>query len=157
MVDSVPCPLMMVPSTWITRYWKWLLPSVVLGIIGCCALGSLASLLDVFRTVRGSAVYDQAWQQAHNHASIQIELGTPIMPGRLFSGQFNGNEASIVFNMNGPHGKGTVQSRGRRVNGIWTLIGLRVYARGINGEQQFIIIKPLDPTTTPLNNDANGP
>ena len=125
---------------WIRRNGKWFVPLVVILLMGCCLLGALAALLDVFGSIRGSAVYQQGLTMVHRDERVRDELGAPIESGWFYSGEINDEKAAIVFNISGPKGDGSVQIEGEQSGGIWTVTYLRVYTRGPVDERDIVIV-----------------
>ena len=122
------------PRGWWSRNWKWFVPVGCLGILALFVLGIFGIVTIVFRAMKSSDVYREAFERAQNSPEVQAALGTPIEDGWWMSGQINvtndtGN-ANIVIPISGPKGKGSIHAVATKDGGKWTYSRLEVQVEG---------------------------
>lgn len=110
--------------SWWGRHWKWVVPvGCLLPILICGGFFALIFSL-VFGMMKSSDVYVQSLAAARSDAQLQAELGTPIEPGFLVTGNINisgsSGHADISYNVSGPKGSGTIYAVADKAAGQWT-------------------------------------
>ena len=139
------------PSTaqrpsWFSRNWKWFIPTVVVVPVLLIALfvGGIVSL--VFGMIKSSEPYQHALAAASHDSRVTAELGEPVEPGWLASGNINesgaGGEANLAIPVNGKLRHGTVYVVARKSAGIWRYERLEVE---IDGRPDRINLLPSPP------------
>lgn len=87
-----------------------------------------------FGAIKSSDVYQQAITKARSHAVVKRELGEPIEPGWLVSGNINvGNDsgnADLSIPVSGSKKSGTVYASAIKNHGKWDFSTLEVEIEG---------------------------
>jgi len=87
-----------------------------------------------FGTIKSSYVYQQAIAKTRSNPAVIRELGEPIKPGWLVSGQLSLNEASgradLSIPISGPKKSGTVYVLAVKKLGKWDFSALEVEVEG---------------------------
>jgi len=87
-----------------------------------------------FGSIKSSYVYQQAMTKTRSNAAVIRELGEPIKPGWLVSGQVSVNEASgqadLSIPVSGPNKSGTVYVSATKKMGKWSFSALEVEVEG---------------------------
>jgi hypothetical protein len=130
--------------TWLRRNWPWFMPAMALAMMGLCCTGASLGFLDIFGRVRGTAVYQMAMEQVVSDQRVIAQLGQPIEPAWLLSGQVEtsdgSGDAQVLFNISGPGGNASVRLEATMVSDQWTIDFLHVYTRPKRGEEQDITL-----------------
>jgi len=140
-----PPPAAQGPS-WFSRNWKWFIPTVIVVPVLLIALfiGGIVTL--VFGMIKSSEPYQHALAAASQNARVTTELGEPVEPGWLASGNINesgaAGEANLAIPLNGKLRHGTVFVVARKSAGIWRYERLEVE---IDGRPDRINLLPSPP------------
>jgi len=109
--------------SWIERNWKWFIPAVVLGMVGCLAVFIGLIAVFVFGTMKSSEPYQGALQISKQSEAVQAKLGAPLKEGFFVSGNINisgpSGEASLEIPISGPKGSGIIYVEAKRQMGKW--------------------------------------
>ena len=103
---------------------KWVILSVVLGILLLVGIFVAAIFMIVFGAMRSSEPYQHAVQVASHDPRVLGRLGAPIKPGWLTGGTINvaggSGAADLTISVEGSRGKGTIFVVARKSEGEWT-------------------------------------
>lgn len=114
------------PPGWLSRN-KWFLPVVALTLMGLCVVGMVAGLMDLFGTLRGWPVYEQALSAVRADPGVSQAIGEPIEVGYIFSGKIETDTGAMVFNVYGPRGGAAVEVHGQRDATQWRPLSVEVF------------------------------
>jgi|ERR1700722_2517682 len=139
-----PYPLQPVPirKGWLEQNPRWKIP------LGCLILvllvgGFIALLLTSFHS---SDAYNQAMARAAADPQVRAQVGEPIQPGWLISGQLkvNGSTGSADFSIpvSGPRGKGTIRVVAVKSDGVWRFTTLLVNVEGASAPIDLLSVQP---------------
>jgi len=76
-----PPPALTLPKSWFSRNWKWLVPTIVLGLVLLIAVAVGALLTFVFGLLKSSEPYQHAVAAPSSNQDVVRELGAPVSPG----------------------------------------------------------------------------
>lgn len=117
-------------KSWLERNPLWKIP------LGCLTLFVLVTaFVIVLMTVitssfRHSDVYKQAIAQASANSQVRVQIGEPIKPAWLLSGEMNvsgsSGKANLVIPISGPRGRGSIHAVAQRSAGVWRFTYLQV-------------------------------
>jgi hypothetical protein len=121
---------------WFGRNWKWFVPVGCLSIVLMVVVFAAAIVFFAFGTIKSSQVYQEAMAKTRSNAAVILEMGEPIEPGWLISGQINVTESSgnadLSIPVSGPKKSGTVYVVATKKMGKWDIYGLEVAVEGEN-------------------------
>jgi len=119
---------------WFGRSWKWFVP------VGCLSMVLMAGVFVAgvvylaFGSIKSSSVYQEAMTKTRSNAAVIREMGEPIEPGWLLSGQISVNGASgradLRIPVSGPKKSGTVYAIATKKLGKWDFHALEVEVEG---------------------------
>lgn len=132
-VPPPPPPTGQGPS-WFSRNWKWFLPTVVLVPILAVALFVGGILSFVLGVIKSSEPYQHTVATASHDARVTAQLGEPVEPGWMVSGNIHesraAGEANLAIPLKGKVRHGTVYVAARKLAGIWRYQRLEVEIEG---------------------------
>jgi hypothetical protein len=115
---------------WFARNWMWLLPLACLTPVALCAGGITMIVMLVFGVMKSADVYQESLRRVQAHAEVQSELGAPLEPGFLVTGEIEvsgpSGKADIAYSVSGSRGTGTVYVIAEKRAGRWTYDTLEV-------------------------------
>jgi hypothetical protein len=148
----IPAPLppaLTLPKSWFSRNWKWLVPTVVLGLVLLMAVAVGALLTFVFGLLKSSEPYQHAVATASSNQDVVRELGSPVTPGWYVSGSVSvsdaSGEANLSIPLNGSLRHGTVYVIAKKIDGIWTYTKLRIVVEGNESPIELLQTPPPQP------------
>src|SRR5262245_53549599 len=131
---------------WFGRNWKWFVPVGCLSIVMMAVVFVAVIVYFAFGSIKSSTVYQEAMAKTRSNAAVKRELGEPIEPGWLVSGNINVNDASgnadLSIPVSGPKKSGTVYVAATRKMDKWDIYGLEF---AVEGESKRINL--LTPST----------
>jgi hypothetical protein len=140
-----PSPVSLQES-WLSRNWKWLVPTVVLGLILLVAVAVGALLTFVFGLLKSSEPYQHAVTVASSNPEVVRELGAPVAPAWYLSGSEsesgNSGDAELAIPLKGSLHRGTVYVRAKKIEGVWRYDKLEML---VEGREVRIELLPLPP------------
>jgi len=100
----------------------------------------------VTTSFRSSDVYKQALTQVASNSQVREQIGEPLKPAWLISGQLNvsgstGN-ANLSIPISGPRGKGTIRAVANKTGGVWRFTHLQVSVEGQPTSIDLLSIQP---------------
>ena len=108
-------------KNWFERNWKWFVPVTAIILIAVFVGGILSFVMGMFRS---SYPYQEALARARANPAVVAQLGEPIQPGALVTGNINlsGNsgDADLKIPVSGPKGQGSLYVIGRKRAGEWS-------------------------------------
>ena len=131
---SLLAPVPVGPKSWFGRN-KAL--TIALGcsallILGALFVGGILAVVGV--AMRSSDPYQLAVTAATHDPSVVAELGAPVQPGWLTTGQINvagpNGQASLAIPISGPRASGTINVCANKAAGKWTFSCLNVDVHG---------------------------
>jgi len=119
---------------WFGRNWKWFVPVGCLSIVLMAVVLVAAVVYFIFGSLKSSYVYQEAMTKTRSNAAVIRELGEPIEPGWLISGNITVTESSgnadLSIPVSGPKKSGTVYVVAEKKMGKWDINGLEVAVKG---------------------------
>jgi len=110
-------------------------------------IGGIVTL--VFGMIKSSEPYQHALAAASHNARVTTELGEPVEPGWLASGNINesgaAGEANLAIPLNGKLRHGTVFVVARKSAGIWRYERLEVEIDGRPDRINLLTSPPQEP------------
>jgi Cytochrome oxidase complex assembly protein 1 len=117
-------------KSWLDRNPLWKIP------LGCLTLFVLLAVLGIFlltvitSSFRHSDVYKQAIVQATANPQVREQIGEPVQPDWLVSGELNvsggSGKANLVIPISGPRGRGSIHAVAQKSGGVWRFTYLQV-------------------------------
>jgi hypothetical protein len=133
-IPAPPPPALTLPKSWFSRNWKWLVPTVVLGLILLVAVAVGALLTFVFGLLKSSEPYQHAVALATSNQEVVRELGAPVAPAWYLSGSESesgsSGDAELAIPLKGSLHRGTVYVRAKRTEGVWRYDKLEMLVEG---------------------------
>jgi Cytochrome oxidase complex assembly protein 1 len=126
---------------------KWIIISVVLGILVLVVLfaGAIVSL--VFGAMKSSEPYQHAVQIATHDPRVLARLGAPVRPGWLTGGSINvagdSGQADLTIPLQGATDKGKLYVVARKSEGEWSYVLLAVRVEG--SAERIDLLRPSQP------------
>ena len=104
---------------------------ILLGVGGGCLVAVLVcaglvglGMFGIFAAIKSSEPYAESLQRAQANENVRSELGQPIEPGVMVTGNINLNNndgvADLNYSIKGPDGTGTVDVSGTKTDGVWS-------------------------------------
>jgi hypothetical protein len=135
-----------IKKSWLERNPLWKIP------LGCLTLFVLiAAFATILATVitssfRQSDVYKQAIAQATANAQVREQIGEPIKPDWLISGELNvsgsSGKANLIIPISGPRGRGRIHAVAQKSRGIWRFTYLQVDFANQSASIDLLSIQP---------------
>ena len=135
-MSTPPYPLHPEPvkRSWIERHPLWKIPLGCLTLLFLIFGFGFVLMIVILSSFRHSDVYKQAMTMAAENQQVRDQIGEPIEPGWLISGQLNVNgssgNADLSIPISGPRGKGNIRAVARKRDGVWTFSWLQVSVTG---------------------------
>ncbi len=117
-------------NTWLSRNWKWFVPSLCLA--GLIVIGGFVGLVfyGVTSMMKSSGAYQMAVERAKGNPDVVSALGEPIVEGFFTSGNMNDSgsmgRADLAIPISGPKGEATIYLSAHKSVGKWTFSDLVV-------------------------------
>jgi hypothetical protein len=128
-----PSPVSL-PESWLSRNWKWLVPTLIFGLVLLLALFVGGLLAFVFGLLKSSEPYQHAVSVASSNQDVVRELGAPVAPAWYVSGNINVSEnsgdANLAIPLKGSLHRGTVYVRAKKTEGVWRYDKLEMLVEG---------------------------
>jgi hypothetical protein len=151
-IPELPPPALTLPRSWFSRNWKWLVPTLILGLVLLLILVVGGLLTFVFGLLKSSEPYQHAVAVASSKPDVVRELGTPIVPAWYVSGNINvsnsSGDANLAIPLHGKLRRGTVYVVAKMTDGAWTYDKLQVL---VDGQESPIKLLPV--TAIPSENE----
>ena len=147
-MSTPPYPLHPQPMrrSWLELHPNWKIPLGCLTLLFLAALFGLAVMAIVVASFRSSDVYKQAMAKAAESQQVRDQIGEPIQPAWLISGELhvNGNagNANLSIPISGPRGKGIIRAVAFKSGGVWRFTFLRVDVAGQSESIDLLSIQP---------------
>jgi hypothetical protein len=122
-VPAPPPSPVSLPESWLSPNWKWLVPTIVLGLglLVAVAVGALVTF--VFGLLKSSEPYQHAVAVASSNQDVVRELGAPVAPAWYLSGSENesgsSGDAELAIPLKGSLHRGTVYVLAKKTEGVW--------------------------------------
>ena len=126
-----PAPLQ---RSWLERHPRWKIPlgGLTLFFLMGIFAGTLITIITM--SFHGSDVYKQALAKAADSPQVREQIGEPIKPAWLISGQLNSagssGSANLSIPISGPRGKGVIRAVAYKTGGVWRFKSLEVSVDG---------------------------
>jgi hypothetical protein len=108
----------------------WVVPAGCVGLVlifGGCITGIVAV---VFGAIKSSTPYTESLVAVRANQAVQQELGLPIEPGFLVTGNLNtsatSGHADLSYAVSGSNGSGTVYLVADKAAGEWSFVTLQL-------------------------------
>jgi hypothetical protein len=140
------------PKSWFSRNWKWLIPTVVVGMVLLVALAVGALLTFVFGLLKSSEPYQHAVAVASGNPEVVRQLGGPLSSAWYVSGSVSvsgtSGEANLAIPIQGTLHHGTVYVLAKKTDSVWEYKKLEVL---VDGQKSPIGLLPV--TAAPSENE----
>jgi hypothetical protein len=147
-MSTPPYPLHPEPmkKSWLEQNPYWKIPFGCLTLIFLIALFVVILMTVITTSFRSSDVYKLALTQAASSSQVREQIGEPLKPAWLISGQLNvsgstGN-ANLSIPISGPRGKGTIRAVATKTRGVWRFTYLQVSVDGQPTSIDLLSIQP---------------
>jgi hypothetical protein len=118
-MEAIPPPLPGERRSWFSRHWYWLVPAIVVVLVGC----GFALYSAIMSVMRSSDVYKMAVARAVASPALAAEMGTPIREGFFTAGSVvyrgTNSTAQLVIPLRGPLSNATVFVTATKPDGTW--------------------------------------
>jgi amino acid transporter len=131
-MTTPPYPLHPEPikKSWLERNPLWKIPLGCLTLFVLIAAFGIILMTVITSSFRQSDVYKLAIAQATANPQVREQIGEPIKPDWLISGELNvsgsSGKANLVIPISGPHGRGSIQAVAQKSGGVWRFTFLQV-------------------------------
>jgi hypothetical protein len=135
-----------IKRSWIEQNPLWKIPLGCLTLILMIGVCGLVVMTIVMGSFHNSDVYKQALAQAEANLQIREQIGEPMKPGWLISGQLNvtgstGN-ANLSIPISGPRGSGRIRAVAYKSGEIWRFTCLQVDVSGRSETIDLLSVQP---------------
>jgi hypothetical protein len=134
------------PRSWWGRNWKWFVPVVCILPLITCAGVCTGLVGGAFGVLKSSWAYTEGVALAQNNPTVIAELGKPIEPSWMVTGNINVNgnsgNATLVIPLSGPKNKGVLFVTATQKGEAWSFEQAEVL---INGRADKINLLPEKP------------
>ena len=117
-------------KSWLERNPLWKIPIGCLTLFVFLAAFAIILLTIITSSFRHSDVYKQAIAHATANPQVREQIGEPIKPDCLISGELNvsgsSGKANLVIPISGPRGRGSIHAVAQKSGGIWRFTYLQV-------------------------------
>jgi hypothetical protein len=149
-MTTPPYPLHPEPikKSWLERNPLWKIP------LGCLTLFVLLAALGIIlmtvitSSFRYSDVYKQAIAQTTANTQVREQIGEPIKPDWLISGQLNvsgsSGKANLIIPISGPRGRGRIHAVAQKSGGVWRFTYLQVELANQSSSIDLLSIQPSE-------------
>jgi hypothetical protein len=133
-------------KSWLEQNPYWKIPFGCLTLIFLIALFVVVLMTVITTSLRNSDVYKQALAQAASNSQVRLQIGEPLKPAWLISGQLNvsgstGN-ANLSIPISGPRGKGTIRAIANKTGRVWRFTYLQISVDGHPASIDLLSIQP---------------
>lgn len=131
-MPTAPYPVHPEPMkrSWLERNPLWKIPIGCLVLFVLLAGFALAVMTIITTSSRHSDVYKGAIAQAAANPQVREQIGEPIKPDWLISGEVHvsgsSGSANMIIPISGPHGRGRIHAVARKNAGVWQFTWLQV-------------------------------
>ncbi len=131
-MTTPPYPLHPEPmkKSWLERNPLSKIPLGCLTLIALLAAFGIILMTVITSSFRHSDVYKQAIAQATASRQVRQQIGEPIKPDWLISGELkvsgSSGKANLVIPISGPHGWGRIHAVAHKSGGVWRFTYLLV-------------------------------
>jgi hypothetical protein len=131
-MPTAPYPLHPEPMkrSWLERNALWKIPLGCVILLGLLATFGISVMTVITSSFRRSEVYKQAMAQAAASPQVREQIGEPITPAWLISGEMHvsgsGGTANMIIPISGPRGRGRIHAVAQKSGGVWRFTWLRV-------------------------------
>jgi len=147
-MSTPPYPLHPEPmkKSWLEQNPIWKIPLGGLMLVFLVGTFFAIVMTVVTTSFRSSDVYKQALTQVASNSQVREQIGEPLKPAWLISGQLNvsgstGN-ANLSIPISGPRGKGTIRAVANKTGGVWRFTHLQVSVEGQPTSIDLLSIQP---------------
>lgn len=117
-------------KSWLERNALWKIPLGCFTLFVLLAAFGIILLTVITSSFRHSDVYKQAIAQASANPQVREQIGEPIKPDWLISGELNvsgsSGKANLVIPISGPRGRGSIHAVAQKSGGVWRFTFLQV-------------------------------
>ena len=110
---------------------------------------AIAVMTIVTSSFRHSEVYRQAMAQAVADPQVREQIGEPIKPDWLISGEMHLNgrsgTANMIIPITGPRGRGRIHAFAQKSDGVWRFTWLRVDVANRSAAIDLLSSQPPEP------------
>jgi hypothetical protein len=119
-----------IKKSWLERNPLWKIPLGCLTLFVLLAAFGIILMTVITSSFRHSDVYKQAIAQATANPQVREQIGEPIKPDWLISGELNvsgsSGKANLIIPISGPRGRGRIHAVAQKSSGIWRFTYLQV-------------------------------
>ena len=132
-------------KNWLEQHPRWKIPLGFLILLLLIVVFGGVVMTIVTASLRSSDVYKQAMAKAAENLQVRDEIGEPMKPAWLISGQLNVSgrtgKANLSIPISGPHGKGVIRALANK-SGVWRFTYLQVHVDGQPENIDLLSIQP---------------
>ena len=131
---------------WLELHPQWKIPLGFLILVLLVGGFSLIVMTAMMATYHRSEVYQQALAKAVENSQVRDQIGEPIQPAWLISGDLHvssstGN-ANLSIPIAGPRGRGVIRAVASKSAGVWRFTYLQVNVVGQRSSIDLLSIQP---------------
>jgi hypothetical protein len=120
---------------------------VTIAIVASFVLGIGSLMVAVESIIHSSEIYTMTLKEAQGSPCVSIELGVPLNPGWMTTGETEESSVEGSANLSipviGPKGKGSLEMSAQKQNGVWKITSLVLVH-----DSKRIQIEPSDATSS---------
>lgn len=135
--------------SWLERNPLWKIPLGCLTLFVLLAGFAIGVMTIITSSFRHSDVYKQAIVRAAANPQVREQIGEPIKPDWLISGEMHvsgsGGAANLIIPISGPRGRGRVHAFAHKSDGVWRFTWLRVDMGNQSGAIDLLSSQPPGP------------
>jgi hypothetical protein len=133
-------------KSWLERNPLWKIPFGCLTLLVLLAAFSLFLMTVITSSFRHSDVYKQAIAQATANPQVRKQIGEPIKPDWLISGQLNvsgsSGKATLIIPISGSRGRGRIHAVAQKGGEGWRFTYLQVELANQSAGIDLLSIQP---------------
>lgn len=149
-MTTPPYPLRPEPmkKSWLERNPLWKIPLGCLTLFLFLTVFGLILMTVITSSFRHSDVYKQAIALATANTQVHEQIGEPIKPDWLISGELNvsgsSGKANLVIPISGPRGRGRIHAVAQKSGGVWRFTYLQVDFANQSASIDLLSIQPRE-------------
>ncbi len=120
---EIPVPPPIARGNWLSRNWKWVVPSGCLVLILILLIFTASIFFVAVGIMKGTDAYRIALLRAQENPRVIEALGSPVKSGLVVAGSTHAEgatgEAKLAIPISGPKGKGTIFVEAHKSAGAW--------------------------------------
>ena len=135
-----------IKKSWLERNPLWKIPLGCLTLFVLLAAFGIILMTVITSSFRQSDVYQQAIAQATANPQVRQQIGEPIKPNWLISGEMkvsgSSGKANLIIPISGPRGRGRIHLVAQNSGGVWRFTHLQVELANQSAGIDLLSIQP---------------